>query len=1052
MKRMTAVCILVLVVLSTLAAAEEDCGFFCKVENWLRGEGNLVGEAAVEPPQYRDVNSLNNVERQTRERVLTEFIKSNPSKSRLTPNVYKTRDKERLLSDLEIAGLIPKSYQYVSRTGVAEDFQIINQGNNWVFKSDNQLLIGDRVGTLLRELKPADPSPARSIKASAVPSTSTYTSTATTASPSVVKSAVVSEENNNVFLVSGINNHAQFRYNNDKGQWEFKESQSWVNVEEMMDFGGAFKYRMLANALINYDKSTGTAYLQELTQGNIGPGYNIESISAEIFDSKNDITIPNNLQDVQLEKYSPQNNPELYEVNNRLFIIADIEGPQVFELNDDNTVTKSSTYSANQFKSELRFTKIGTYVKGGTNQWVEEATAGSKAIEKIKNINLYFSFEQSSSPVSTPTRIPIPAGSEIQTALARVPTLEINSELKIITPDQKTDYGPIISALDYLGYKYDNDDLRIKDYQEVSGLQVDGIIGSQTIAAINKDLQKVKNRIIDGITPPVGNLIFGDIQVINEVPYSVELGEREFLLKDMSGNFFSSRTGKLVSAPKIINSPLVLEPSVTVTRIKLDIKTTARLDQQLTEKEVELQEKQKQFNDLIDKNDLKNAKKASKRIESLRTEINKLESQLASRSPDYDSLSLINRDLRDFQRGKGDTSHNRAAKRAKTLAGKIHNKYTDEQWKLLDKYKSDADELETLLDKKKRSQEEIGRVISLSKSISEFPMGNAMEIDEQQEENLLQAAEGFEQRGFWLEEAVGEYYQSLIKGDNQYSRSAGYFLQGIGRLGSYRALSNLLFSSEVANNYLFETNSHLFTDWTNLPSFVATVGLKNAISWCNKDDLKRSNQPGQNYLIVETPSGIRHPAAVIFGEKSESKVHLACTADKDGKLGCKKNPEDTLVCKPDKFCYLNRDAVEPLQAKFYKVTWGLSVPGDVSFTPYVDEAGKAVKFNIELRTVDGAKKYLYARGSAPELQVLELENGAKDGSTLAFYSQNDYTQVCIAFHPSYRMKDFSDGEYITEFCGQIGSAETSEIEFLDSSRETPSVTTQSAEVAVNSDI
>ena len=254
------------------------------------------------------------------------------------------------------------------------------------------------------------------------------------------------------------------------------------------------------------------------------------------------------------------------------------------------------------------------------------------------------------------------------------------------------------------------------------------------------------------------------------------------------------------------------------------------------------------------------------------------------------------------------------------------------------------------------------------------------------------------------------------------------------------------------NDWMEAANSETFRRWTNLPSFVATSGLNFGMEHCSKDDLKRSNQPGQNYLIVETPSGIRQPAAVIFGEKSESKVHLACTADKDGKLGCKKNPEDTLVCKPDKFCYLNRDAVEPLQAKFYKVTWGLSVPGDVSFTPYVDEAGKAVKFNIELRDAGGSKKYLYSRGTMPELQVLELENGAKDGSTLAFYSQNDYTQVCIAFHPSYRMKDFSDGEYITEFCGQIGSAETSEIEFLDSSRETPSVTTQSAEVAVNSDI
>ncbi|MBS3140481.1 hypothetical protein J4479_05770 [Candidatus Woesearchaeota archaeon] len=44
MNRGIDVFVLLLLVLSTLALAEEDCGFFCKAENWLRGEGNLNGD------------------------------------------------------------------------------------------------------------------------------------------------------------------------------------------------------------------------------------------------------------------------------------------------------------------------------------------------------------------------------------------------------------------------------------------------------------------------------------------------------------------------------------------------------------------------------------------------------------------------------------------------------------------------------------------------------------------------------------------------------------------------------------------------------------------------------------------------------------------------------------------------------------------------------------------------------------------------------------------------------------------------------------------------
>ncbi len=475
--------------------------------------------------------------------------------------------------------------------------------------------------------------------------------------------------------------------------------------------------------------------------------------------------------------------------------------------------------------------------------------------------------------------------------------------------------------------------------------------------------------------------------------------------------------------------------------------------------------------------DIDRAKAKSERLrkdaQRLTAEANEALDHLSTlRAVGRDSVNLIDKDVRDFMQGDSDTSHREAYQRAKALADNARTKLGDiitidaevkdlrssiarfdaEIKALEDAHSTTPEAKKNLADLKTQRNAQAAELDVKNTELEELLSDNKISLAEK--ERLLNdiatgedAAERYEWQGSWLEGIGGEAYAGLVNG--KWVGWVGGIAQGIASIGGrYRALSNLLIPDETLKKWTAAANDETLQRWANLPSFVASVGPKFGFDYCNIDDLKKTNQAGQNYVFVQTPGGVKQPVAQIFGETAESTVFIGCTADKDNKLSCK----GSQICKADKFCYLNRDAAEPVTGHYYKITWGLGVPGDQSFTPYVDESGKAVKFNIRLRgpTVE---KYLYVRGSLPATQVLELENGAKDGATLAFYSSEIYNEACIVFDTSYRIKDFSAGEFIPDVCAKIDPAKISDqLDFLESNRKQPSITTQSEQVTTNEEI
>ncbi|HLC81477.1 MAG TPA: hypothetical protein VJH68_02365 [Candidatus Nanoarchaeia archaeon] len=508
----------------------------------------------------------------------------------------------------------------------------------------------------------------------------------------------------------------------------------------------------------------------------------------------------------------------------------------------------------------------------------------------------------------------------------------------------------------------------------------------------------------------------------------------------------------------------------------------ASIDSELTIANSKLQE-------LIKKGDTVRTEPVIERIKSLTAERESALFQLyeKTKGTDYDSLTLIQADVLKYERGKSDKGYDEAANRALALADKIDKEYNapgndgKTRFQKYEEYKVIDNQIYEFVKSFKDNGliTKGGQGISFSEDIFE-DTENLKKLDELEakqkelsltpvdifkiesdlntEKELRQAAESFSARGNWFLNLGGGTWKQVLEG-KWYGSKVGDLAQGLANLGGqYRALSNLLIPDKFMEGYLIVANNEVFRTFANLPSFIATTGAVFGFDYCSIDDAKKSGQPGQNYVFAETVSGIRQPVAQISAEMSDGEVYSACTADAEGKLGCKQNSDGSnQVCKADKFCYSSRDAVEPIKARFYKITWGVGVPADSSFTPYVDEAGKAVKFNIMFKG-SGINRYLYTRGTEQATSVLSLENGATDGATIAFYSQHAYTEACIDFNENHRMKTFTNfggEELVDDLCAEIVQKaydKTGPVEFLDSKRQEPSVTTKTAEVTTNNDI
>ena len=196
-----------------------------------------------------------------------------------------------------------------------------------------------------------------------------------------------------------------------------------------------------------------------------------------------------------------------------------------------------------------------------------------------------------------------------------------------------------------------------------------------------------------------------------------------------------------------------------------------------------------------------------------------------------------------------------------------------------------------------------------------------------------------------------------------------------------------------------------------LPKFLTPRGV------CDYDESHKTKSPGQSATFIEVAPGVDQSVGSIHAEKTPDASPALCSQD----LPCSRGE-----CSDDGICMNNN---QPVQTYFYKISWAVQAPQDESFTPYVDENGYAIKFNVEIggdRTL-----WLYPAQGPANSETLQLENGASDKDTIIAYSPSNYNTICIKFgKPS---RDLG-GEEIHEICTDIVVSTQGQIEWQQSDR------------------
>ncbi len=170
---------------------------------------------------------------------------------------------------------------------------------------------------------------------------------------------------------------------------------------------------------------------------------------------------------------------------------------------------------------------------------------------------------------------------------------------------------------------------------------------------------------------------------------------------------------------------------------------------------------------------------------------------------------------------------------------------------------------------------------------------------------------------------------------------------------------------------------------------------------CDYDEQNKVKRDGESATFIEVAPGVVQFVGSITAEKTPQPGPLFCSEE----VPCAKGE-----CEEDGIC---RENGEELQGTFYKITWAVQAPQDESFTPYIDENGIAIAFNV--RIFGESERWLYPAEGGGSDTTLQLENGASDRDTIVTYSPYDYNKICILFgRPS---KDLS-GDEVKEICAE----------------------------------
>ncbi|MBU0469981.1 MAG: hypothetical protein KKA62_05320 [Nanoarchaeota archaeon] len=295
-----------------------------------------------------------------------------------------------------------------------------------------------------------------------------------------------------------------------------------------------------------------------------------------------------------------------------------------------------------------------------------------------------------------------------------------------------------------------------------------------------------------------------------------------------------------------------------------------------------------------------------------------------------------------------------------------------------------------------------------------------------------------------VDDTAVKAYQ-ILSGKNQYSELFGATLGALSKLGSYRSLSNLLLP-EATKEWTAFSDQEGLRIWADLDAFAAS-------QYCRDDEEKRSTQDGKAYAFVRTSSGTYQFVGSIQAEYTTETTQILCERnpdqDSEEEFICSKG----FVCVDNNFCYEDKnddgeaDSNEPAQGHYYKISWGVTAPQDEKFTPYVDENGKAVRFNIQLNGPEGSE-WIFKRLGKFGPNVIELDNGANDGGIITKFLQKLYTQVCIVFDPQDSVIDFN-GDPVSTICTIFKATTPQSVEYGSATGNSPSITSTSEDVEMN---
>lgn len=270
--------------------------------------------------------------------------------------------------------------------------------------------------------------------------------------------------------------------------------------------------------------------------------------------------------------------------------------------------------------------------------------------------------------------------------------------------------------------------------------------------------------------------------------------------------------------------------------------------------------------------------------------------------------------------------------------------------------------------------------------------------------------------------------------ENKVNKFLSNAWKGIGSLGSWRGSSNWL-APDLTKDFV-DFSDEYFGRKLQLGEHITKA-------YCEYDSRSSADIPGQSSLFIEGAGGTYQFVAAMQAERSGGQTPILCNDDPEIKEEDRCPGE--LVCK-DQLCYDNEDAERPEAGYFYKIIWGVTAPQDQAYTPYIDEDGTSVKFNLKFK---GASDWLYERedGSAGD-EVIELNNGAKDQGVILDYSQKIHNEACIIFNERYRPEDRSGEVIDRNFCVTIKVAAPGTVEFEteDAEERKPSATVSSGRV------